>query len=559
MAIVGIDLGTWTSAVAYFRDGKPELISINGNRIIPSAVALDPVFGRVIVGHEATHEPDTCVREWKRLMGSDERLRLGDREVSQEELSAHVLRYLKEAAEDFLGEPVTEAIITVPARFNNRQRQATMDAAQMAGLPVNRLISEPVSAALAYGIDRLQADERVLVFDFGGGTLDVSIVELVQGILEVSGSTGDTQLGGKDLDQVIIDRVLSEVTQTHQLDLTSQMHKIKEEAERAKRILSKSDQTVLRLPFLGQRGGVQVGLELPIQRSEFASWIRAHIDRAMGFVDQLLAERSLRPSDIHQVILVGGSCRVPSVQSRLREKFGEAKVRTVVNLDEAVAIGAAIQVGITLGVTDLLVVDVCSYTLGVATLEEIGAGQWIPDLFSVLIPKYTAIPVTRSGIYGTVRDDQDAVDVEIYQGDSQLCRENEFVTAFHLGGIPPDPAGAQEVEVEFRYNVNHIVDVTATVLSTGEQASCSFRSPNLAPEELAQRQATVQEAWRHTALCQELAPLLQAAESRALEFPSHADAIQAMVAELQAALRSRDVGLVRRCEERLEARLIDLF
>ena len=465
--IIGIDLGTTTSLVSYLKNGKPEIIPNKlGKRLTDSVVGVDK-YGTIIVGEEAKRILNgTKVEEIKRTMGTNKIVKLGDKEYSPEEISAEILKKLKEEAEDFLGEEVNEAVITVPAMFNSIQKAATIKAGELAGLKVERIISEPTAAAMAYGIENMEKYQKILVYDFGGGTFDVSILELDDGILDVIATSGDNYLGGKDIDEILIKNISTKI------ENNIEKIKLKLEVEEAKKKLSTLMRTDIIVP--------ELNIDYELKREKFEELISPLVNKTIDFIDKALSSAKLKREDINVVLLVGGTTRIPLVQETLKKIFG-SKVKKFTDPQEAVALGAGVQAGIKSSEISsedgLIITDICNYSLGVASIGEY-QGIIMPDTFSVIIPKNSNLPCTKSDTYCTAVDDQTSVDVRVYQGENKLVYENLFLAEFKVEGIPKNKAGAETIEITFGYNINDILTVEAKILSTGVSKSIKIELNN---------------------------------------------------------------------------------
>ena len=474
--IIGIDLGTSTTEAAIYQDGKPVLIlNFDGKEITPSVVGLDDT-GNIIVGEKAEAQlllaPDRTIREIKRLIGTDEQVVLGKRHYSPVEISSMILSYVRNYVSCSIEEDISRVVISVPAYFDELQRQETMEAGRMAGFMVDRIINEPTAAALSYGLEHMDEESYVLVYDLGGGTFDVTLLEMFEGVLEVKASSGDNKLGGKDFDQQLMQYLTGRFQEQHGIDLTkdlSAMARVRDEALHCKIALSTQEEYKIQIPVIATKDNIPLAMEETITRSKFEELIQDLVKRTHKPIDIVLSDSGITKEQIDKILLVGGSTRVPLVRKDIEEYLGQTP-DAAVDPDYAVAQGAAIQAAIISGQIDessqIMMTDVNPYTLGVRAIRG-----YDDDYMSVIIPRNKTIPTTKKQKYYTSWDYQTAAIIEVYQGESSSVQYNHCIGKFTLKGIPARAAGKEDIDVSFSYNQNGMLQVTGTIVSTGEEAS----------------------------------------------------------------------------------------
>lgn len=560
--IIGIDLGTTTTEAAIYRNGKVKMIpDLRGNYAVPSVVGIDD-GGKFVVGERARAQyvlaPERTAIEIKRNIGTGERIRLDGREYTAVELSAKILEYVKEYAEAYLGVPVDRAVISVPAYFNDVQRRETAEAGRLAGFSVERIINEPTAAALSYGISHLEEESYLMVYDLGGGTFDVTVLEMFEGVLEVKASSGDNRLGGKDFDLRLMQWLQEKFETKHGVSLEDNVFaksRLKDAAEECKITLSEQESTVVRIPMLAQKDGQPLGLEETVTREEFEAMIAGDLERTRRPVDIALGDSGISEGELDMILLAGGSTRIPAVRRQIRSMLG-MEPSAAIHPDYSIAQGAAVQAGMISGAVDaaqgMVMTDVNPYTLGIRAMNE-----FTTDVMSVVIPRNVTIPVTRRERYYTSWDGQDAAVIQVFQGEHAAASRNHMVGEFTVGDIPRGPAGSEQIDVEFSYNQNGILQVSAYIVSTGKSASVtiSMDSASLPDEKNS-------EEWKKSPIARDFRSLIRRAEKtlRVLRTGANvekAGELETMIGQLKYAVMKEYRSRAEEIEDRLRAFLDD--
>ena len=556
--IIGIDLGTSTTEAAVIRDGKPVMIvNLDGQVITPSAAGVDK-SGQLVFGEKAKAQyllaPEDTVIEAKRKIGTKEKLRMGNKDYTPVGISSMLLKYVKDYVSESLGENISRAVISVPAYFDDLQRQETVEAGKRAGFEVERIINEPTAAALSYGIGHMEEESHILVYDLGGGTFDVTLLEMFGGVVEVKASSGDNRLGGKDFDECLIQWLVSQFRKKHGKDLSKDaaaMVKLKEQAEWCKKELSSRESCQIVIPFIAEKSGTPLALEETVTLELFEEMTRDLVERTHAPIDVVLADSGVLASDIDRILLVGGSTRMPMVRRDI-EAYLQKEPSKAVNPDYAVAEGAAIQAGIIEGTLSreegIIMTDVNPYTLGIRVLCEDRS-----HYMSIVIPRNVTIPVVRKGIYYTSADNQTSAKIEVYQGEHDDVRLNHFLGEFVISGIPMRPEGEERIEVEFSYNLNGMLEVSARIPSSGEEASVEINMMAY-EEEFFTEAATDVSKWKESSLAKEFRTVVRRAERRlksetVQNMPFYREDLESCLYDLKLALIEEDEDRAAELEE----------
>ncbi|MEE0686944.1 MAG: Hsp70 family protein [Lachnospiraceae bacterium] len=561
--IVGIDLGTTTSEIAYIKNGKPEIIKNGYSSITPSVVGLDKNL-EILVGQPAKNQlvsaKERTVAEVKRKMGTSDAVIMSGKKFTPVEISTFILKELKKIGEEFLQEEISGAVITVPANFNDAQRQATKEAGERAGLVVERIINEPTAAALAFGIDNMETEGKILVYDLGGGTFDVTVLEMIEGSLDVMASRGVNLLGGKDFDEAIVSEIVQNFMTEYQMDLSKDlkaMARVKDEAEKAKITLSSANSVIVNLPFIAFKDGEAISFEMELTRSRYEELIADYIKKSMDTVNEALTAAKISAGDVDIVLAVGGSSRTPLVMQSLKNVFGN-KLRGGINPDEAVALGAAVQAGILsneiAGAGSIAIFDVCNHSLGVACLNERNNNLE----FSRLIMRDTHLPFAMTRRYYTVHDFQRELEVEVYQGENDDLSMNTRLGSFEVTDVPENYAGNEAIDIEFKYNINGILEVNVKVISTGKVTSKEFNMYNYdAPKSKAEAKMEELE-WENYSLASEIKTTVMLYQNRRNGLPEEAkQKADALMRELKQAVAENDAKKVEEIDDNLTALLFE--
>ena len=560
--IIGIDLGTTTSeACIYISKSKLKMIrNEDGDDIIASVVGFDDLDKAIVFGEEAENAKHP-IFEVKREMGKNVKLTLGDRKLSPEEVSAEILKYIKHYSEESLGEKITRAVITVPANFNIKQREATIKAGEMAGFKVERIITEPTAAALAYCLENTEKEEfvKVMIYDLGGGTFDVSVGEFNNGVLEILSGSGDNQLGGGDFDRLLCDYICDDFQKQHGIDLRDDIEtrrKVLKKAKKAKETLSRRKKVLIKEGFMAVKDGNTISLDMELTRETFEDMISEKLESTREAIQKALKGAKLKADDIDMVLLVGGSTRIPLVKEIVKDEMGQ-KPRSDIDPDRAVSMGAAIQGAIITGACDAVIMDIVNFSFGISAVVDI-SGQDVPGYYSVIIPENSPMLKEFSKKYYAVRDNQEEVMLEVYQSnkkESFFAADQILLKEYKLKGIPPAPAGKESVTVKFFYNLNGIMDVTAVIDSTGKEAKLTVSAIEASEKKTEDKPDL--NTWSESAIAKDFKPTIQIAEKRIKELKGHSELERKLDAQKKAII-DEDKSLAKTLDEEINDLIFEL-
>ena len=564
--IVGIDLGTTTSEIAYIKNGKPEIIKNGYSSITPSVVGLDKNL-EILVGQPAKNQlvsaKERTVAEVKRKMGTSDAVLMAGKKFTPVEISTIILKELKKIGEEFLQEQIAGAVITVPANFNDAQRQATKEAGERAGLVVERIINEPTAAALAFGIDNMETEGKILVYDLGGGTFDVTVLEMIEGYLDVMASRGVNQLGGKDFDEAIVSEIVQNFMTEYQMDLLKDlkaMARVKDEAEKAKITLSSANSVIVNLPFIAFKDGEAISFEMELTRSRYEELIAGYIKKSVDTVNEALSAAKISAGDVDIVLAVGGSSRTPLVMQSLKNVFGN-KLRGGINPDEAVALGAAVQAGILSneisGAGSIAIFDVCNHSLGLEVVRDTARGRE-SGYYDRLILRDTHLPFARTEVYSPIEDYQSVIRLQIYQGEDNLVMNNTKLGELLVEDIPANKAGEEAVEVTFRYNINGMLEVSARIVSTGKEVNTVINMLAYDAPKSKEESKMNELEWENYSLASEIKTTVMLYQNRRNGLPEEAKRkADALMRELKQAVAENDAKKVEEIDDTLTALLFE--
>ena len=564
--IVGIDLGTTTSEIAYIKNGKPEIIKNGYSSITPSVVGLDKNL-EILVGQPAKNQlvsaKERTVAEVKRKMGTSDAVLMAGKKFTPVEISTIILKELKKIGEEFLQEQIAGAVITVPANFNDAQRQATKEAGERAGLVVERIINEPTAAALAFGIDNMETEGKIQVYDLGGGTFDVTVLEMIEGYLDVMASRGVNQLGGKDFDEAIVSEIVQNFMTEYQMDLLKDlkaMARVKDEAEKAKITLSSANSVIVNLPFIAFKDGEAISFEMELTRSRYEELIAGYIKKSVDTVNEALSAAKISAGDVDIVLAVGGSSRTPLVMQSLKNVFGN-KLRGGINPDEAVALGAAVQAGILSneisGAGSIAIFDVCNHSLGLEVVRDTARGRE-SGYYDRLILRDTHLPFARTEVYSPIEDYQSVIRLQIYQGEDNLVMNNTKLGELLVEDIPANKAGEEAVEVTFRYNINGMLEVSARIVSTGKEVNTVINMLAYDAPKSKEESKMNELEWENYSLASEIKTTVMLYQNRRNGLPEEAKRkADALMRELKQAVAENDAKKVEEIDDTLTALLFE--